>query len=96
MCKGIADAKRLQIMDAIRDGEMSVGELCDELDLPQANVSQHLAILRNRGLVVARRDGQRVFYSMASPKIIQAMDLMSSVLADHLNLTTDEHVGSVV
>jgi ArsR family transcriptional regulator len=54
----------------------------DQLDLPQANVSQHLAVLRERGLVEGRRDGQRVFYSVSSPKIIQAMDLLREVMHD--------------
>ncbi len=48
VCKGLADPKRLLIINALRDGEMSVGEICEVLDLPQANVSQHLAIMRER------------------------------------------------
>ena len=76
VCKGLADPKRLLIINALRDGEMSVGELCSTLDLKQANVSQHLAILRDKGLVESRRDGQRVYYSLTSPKITEAMDLL--------------------
>ncbi len=82
ICKGLADPKRLLILNALRDGERSVTDLCDELDLPQANVSQHLAVLRDRGLADTRRDGQRVFYSVSSPKIIQAMDLLREVMQD--------------
>lgn len=81
VCKGLADPKRLLILNALRDGERSVGDLQAELDLPQANVSQHLAVLRDRRLVEARRDGQRVFYSVSSPKIIQAMDLLREVMS---------------
>lgn len=84
VCKGLADPKRLLIIDALRDGELSVGEICSTLDLKQANVSQHLAILREKGLVVARRDGQRVYYSLSSKKIIQAMDLLREVMAGQL------------
>ena len=60
VCKGLADPKRLLIINVLRDGEMAVGDICEALDLPQANVSQHLAIMRDRGLVNARKDGQFV------------------------------------
>jgi ArsR family transcriptional regulator len=82
VCKGLADPKRLLIIDALRDGEMSVTALCEALELPQANVSQHLAILRDKGLVEARRDGQRVYYSLTSAKIVDAMDLLREVMAE--------------
>lgn len=74
--RGLADSKRLRIIDALRVGERSVSELCDELGLPQANMSQHLAILRERRLVRYRRDGARVFYSISSSKVIEAIDLL--------------------
>jgi ArsR family transcriptional regulator len=80
ICKGLADPKRLLILNALRDGERSVTDLCDELGLPQANVSQHLAVLRDRGLAETRREGQRVYYSVSSPKIIAAMDLLREVM----------------
>lgn len=83
VCKGLADPKRLLIINALRDGEMSVGEICEELDLPQANVSQHLAIMRERGLVNARKDGQFVFYSLTTMKIVEAVDLLRQVMAMH-------------
>lgn len=85
VCKGLADPKRLLIINALRHGERSVSELCDELSLPQANVSQHLAILRQRGLVDVRRDGQWAYYSLTSPKIIAAMDLLREVMAEQLD-----------
>ena len=84
VCKGLADPKRLLILDALRDGERSVSEICDLVNLPQSNVSQHLAVMRNKGLVVTRRDGQRVFYAVASPKINEALDLLLDVMRDHV------------
>ena len=87
ICKGLADPKRLLILNSLRTEEQSVSDICDALDLPQANVSQHLAILRDRGLVVARRDGQRMFYSVASPKIILAMDLLREVMQEKASLS---------
>jgi ArsR family transcriptional regulator, virulence genes transcriptional regulator len=80
ICKGLADPKRLLILNALRDGERSVSDLVEELKLAQANVSQHLAVLRDRGLVETRREGQRVFYSVSSDKIILAMDLLREVM----------------
>lgn len=85
VCKGLADPKRLLIINSLRDGELSVSEICETLDLKQANVSQHLAILRDKGLVVTRRDGQRVYYSVSSPKIIEAMDLLREVMAEQMS-----------
>jgi ArsR family transcriptional regulator len=87
VCKGLADPKRLLIIDSLRDGELAVSEICDRLDLAQANVSQHLAILRDKGLVRTRRDGQYVYYSLSSPKIIEAMDLLREVMNEQIAIT---------
>jgi len=88
VCKGLADPKRLLILNALRDGERSVSDLVDDLDIPQANVSQHLAVLRDRGLVRGRRDGQWVFYSLTSTKIVEAMDLLREVMSEQLGSAT--------
>ena len=88
VCKGLADPKRLLILNALRDGERSVTDLVDELDIPQANVSQHLAVLRDRGLVTGRRDGQWVYYSLTSHKIVDAMDLLREVMNEQLGTAT--------
>ncbi len=84
VCKGLADPKRLLIINALRDGERTVSELCDAAGITQANASQHLAVLRDKGLVDARRDGQWMYYSVTSHKIIQAMDLLREVMADQM------------
>ena len=84
ICKGLADPKRLLIINALRENERSVMDLCDELDLPQANVSQHLAVLREKGLVNSRKEAQKVFYSVSSPKIVAAMDLLREVMHDQI------------
>ena len=84
VCKGLADPKRLLLINALRDGERSVGELCDLTGIPQTNVSQHLAILRDKNLVSSRRDGQFVFYWLTSDKITAAMDLLREVMAEQM------------
>lgn len=84
VCKTLADPKRLRIINVLRDGEMAVGEMARRLGLRQANLSQHLMLLRERGVVATRRQGLNIYYSLASPKIVQACDLMREVLAEHL------------
>jgi DNA-binding transcriptional ArsR family regulator len=88
VCKGLADPKRLLIINALRDGERTVSDLVDELGLPQANVSQHLAVLRDKGLVHARKDGQFAYYSVTTNKIIEAMDLLREVMAEQIGASS--------
>ena len=84
ICKALSDPKRLMIVYELRDGELSVGQLGMRLELPQANVSQHLAILRKRGIVSTRREGTTVYYSPASCKIGEACDMVRNFLAEQL------------
>ena len=85
ICKTFAHPKRLQILNALRSGERSVAELLRALEIPKANLSQHLAILRARGVVVYRRQGPTVLYAVSNPKIIRACDLMREVLTEQLH-----------
>jgi len=85
ICKTLSDPKRLMLVHELRDGELSVGQLGTRLELPQANVSQHLAILRKRGIVSTRREGTTVYYSLASRKIGEACDMVRSVLSEQLS-----------
>ena len=84
ICKTFAHPKRLQILNALRSGERSVTELLRLLQIPKANLSQHLAVLRGRGVVVHRRRGANVFYAVSNPKIIRACDLMRQVLMEQV------------
>lgn len=82
VCKAIADRKRLLIINELRDGPRTVGELTSALGVPQANASQHLAILRDRGIVTARRSGSNIYYSLTSAKITEAVDLLCEFMAE--------------
>ncbi len=82
VCKAIADPKRLLIINLLRDGELSVGDICEELRVSQSNASQHLAMLRERDIVTSRRAGTMVFYALRSDKILQAIDLMREFVAE--------------
>lgn len=85
MCKGLNDAKRLAILYALREGPHNVTELCRVIDAPQSNTSQHLAILRDRGLVEAERQGNNVIYSLRHPEVIDAIDILRQVMADEIS-----------
>jgi ArsR family transcriptional regulator len=84
ICHTLANPKRLEIIDKLRTRELSVTELAEALEISQANLSQHLSLMRQRGIVTTRREGLNVFYSLSNPKIIQACDLMRQVLLEYL------------
>ena len=84
LCKAIADPKRLLIIHELRNGPMSVGELADALGITQSNCSQHLAILRERNIVDAVREGSNVWYSLRGEKVIAAIDLLREFMAEEL------------
>jgi DNA-binding transcriptional ArsR family regulator len=84
VCKTLANPKRQEILDNLREKEMTVNQIVEITGISQANLSQHLAILRTKGIVTTRRDGINVFYSITNSKIIQAFDLISQVLNDSL------------
>lgn len=84
ICKTMANAKRLEIIYALRDGEVPVGELVERLGLTKANLSQHLAVLRQSRIVASRRDGVNVYYRISNPRIIEACSIMKSVLVEQL------------
>ena len=82
--EGLADPTRILILYALADEPHNVSELADALGSPQPTVSRHLKVLRERGLVQAEREGQAVAYSLSDPRIIEALDLLRSVLAARL------------
>lgn len=84
ICKILSSPKRIEIISALKDGEKTVTELVDILGTPKANVSQHLAVMRLKGILKNRRDGVNVYYSIANPKVVQACALMREVLNELL------------
>jgi len=84
ICKTFADPKRLAIINELRGGEKLVRDLAQTLQVPHAVASRHLALLRNRGVVKARREGTNVYYSLTDPKIVEACDLIHQVLLNNL------------
>lgn len=84
VCRTLAHPLRLALMNALRDGERTVGDLAEAVGARQPLVSQHLGVLRDQGLLHHHRNGNEVYYSVAYPKMIQACDLLREVLFEHL------------
>ena len=84
VCKTIANPKRIEIIHALKTGERTVTELVNILGVPKANVSQHLAVMRTKGVLRARREGVNIYYSLTNPKVTQACMLMREVLTEQL------------
>lgn len=80
--RGFGDASRLSILDVLRDGPLSVGEIVEATGLSQSNTSNHLACLRDCGLVVAKPEGRYVTYRLSDPRILELLTLGESLLAD--------------
>jgi DNA-binding transcriptional ArsR family regulator len=84
LCKSLSNPKRLQVIQELRGGEKTVSELADILGLKQSNTSQHLAVLRRRGIITPRKEGNTVYYRLADAKITEACDMVHEVIAEQL------------
>ena len=85
LCKTLSNPKRLEILDVLKEaGEVTVNALSEALEIPKANTSQHLAVLRQAGVVNSRRDGINVFYSLRSERISEACALTRQILLERL------------
>ena len=85
--KVLANPRRLMILDQLHNGEKTVSEIVDLLELPQATVSQHLSAIREQGIVVGTRKGNTVSYSLADPNIVEACDLFRMFLLGRIRDT---------
>ncbi len=85
--QALAHPTRIAIIELLQNGELSAGELMEKLGMEQANVSQHLAVLRAKMIVVNRKSGNQVFYSVRDPIIIEVLALMRRYFQKHLKET---------
>jgi ArsR family transcriptional regulator len=83
-CKILADTSRLLIIMELNSGETSVNELARRLNLQQSNVSKHLSLMRDHGLVNSRRDGATIYYSVSDTRIFAAIKLLREVQNDQI------------
>lgn len=83
-CKTLADANRLLIIGELGKGEVSVNELARRLGLSQSNVSKHLGLMREQGLVIGRREGATIYYALSDARISEAIRLLREVQMDQI------------
>jgi DNA-binding transcriptional ArsR family regulator len=79
VARALADPKRLCVLQSLAEGELSVRELSERVGCHVPNMSQHLAVLRNSGLVLTRRDGNAIYYRLADSRIMDACRLIQSI-----------------
>ena len=84
MCKVLSHPKRLELLNLLRDGEKNVGELCQALGLSPGNLSQHLAMMRERRILVSRKEANMVHYRIANPRLLEAFDLLREILFEQI------------
>ncbi|AIE85007.1 Transcriptional regulator, ArsR family [Fimbriimonas ginsengisoli Gsoil 348] len=85
----LAHPTRIHIIESLRDGELSVGAIIERIGVEPANASQHLSILRSKRLVVNRKDGNQVFYSLRDPLLTEVLDSMRRYFQAHLEEALD-------
>ncbi|MBC8401664.1 MAG: winged helix-turn-helix transcriptional regulator [Candidatus Marinimicrobia bacterium] len=84
VCVALGNAKRIQIIDLLQDGEKTAGSLREAMGIPKANLSQHLNVMKSKGIVQSRRQGTSMYYRITNHKIITACQLMREVLIEQL------------
>jgi len=84
MCKVLSHPKRLEAINVLREGEMTVGELAERLHLTPANLSQHLAMMKERRILVSRKEGNAVYYRVNNPRMLAAFDLLREILFEQI------------
>lgn len=85
--QALAHPTRIAIVEALRAGEVSAGQLVQELQLEQANASQHLAVLRSKQVIVNRKMGNQVFYALRDPVLIEVLDILKRYFFSQLKQT---------
>ncbi|MGH9593118.1 MAG: ArsR/SmtB family transcription factor [Bryobacteraceae bacterium] len=85
--QALAHPTRIAIVEALRNGEMPAGRIIEDLGLEQANASQHFAVLRSKQVVVNRKEGNQVFYSLRDPVLIDVLDILKRYFYSQLSQT---------
>ena len=84
MCQVFSHPKRLEVINVLRDGEMSVTELAQKLELTIGNLSQHLSMMKERHILLTRKEGNMVYYRILNPKLIRCFDMMREMLFEQI------------
>jgi DNA-binding transcriptional ArsR family regulator len=80
--RGFGDRTRILILESIQHSEKKVSQIIEEVQASQSSVSQHLACLKECGLITGRQDGKYIYYSLSSEKIRQLLDVFNEVFAE--------------
>ena len=84
LCQMMANAKRIAIVEILSHGECCVGKLAKTLDTSVSTVSQHLRTMKDKGVVINRKDGQTVYYSLKNPKLVAGCHIMREFLLEEM------------
>ncbi|MDV2988698.1 MAG: metalloregulator ArsR/SmtB family transcription factor [Dehalogenimonas sp.] len=84
MCQVFSHAKRLEAINLLRDGELSVSELAHKLGLNVGNLSQHLSMMKERRILISRKEGNMVYYRIVNPKLVRCFDMMREMLFEQI------------
>lgn len=87
--QALSHPTRIAMVDLLRGGERSASQIIEELRLEQANASQHLSVLRARQIVVSRKSGNQVFYTLRDPVLLNVLDLLRDYFYSQLSDTAD-------
>lgn len=85
--QALAHPTRIAIVECLADGEVSAGALLVNLNVEQANLSQHLAVLRTKQVVSSRKVGNQVYYTLRDPVLLQVLDLLKQYFNVQLQQT---------
>jgi DNA-binding transcriptional ArsR family regulator len=91
LLKALAHSRRLAILDVLREGEQCVCHMEATLGLRQAYISQQLMILKQAGLLEARRDGLNLYYRVSKPEVFNILDVLPSVIGVSAKLPKHKH-----
>jgi ArsR family transcriptional regulator len=86
ICQTLANPKRLQILNLLKEGELSVGAMVRALGIAKPNLSQHLAVMRQKGILVPRREGTVIYYRLTTPYITDACKVMRQLMLEVLSI----------
>jgi len=84
ICQTLANPKRLQVINLLKEQELSVGAMVKVMGVAKANLSQHLSLMRQKGILATRREGTTIYYRLAIPYITAACAIMREVLLEVL------------
>ena len=97
--KALAHPLRIAVIDALRGGESGVNDLCETLNVEQSTLSQQLAVLRNRNIVVGRKEGLNVYYSVRDTTVFKLLDVAKQIFNNHLidvkSMLSEINAGSI-